>query len=60
MNPLLLKLASIVIHYEEWTSKQSDPVDKTAIDSLRQDPEVRAFLDNPSNAVFFPVKRGAR
>ena len=57
---LAVKLGSLAIHIEEARSTDGHHYDWAAIDSLLTDPEVRAFLDAPGNAAFFPVKRSKR
>lgn len=57
MDRLTVKLASIVVHIEEYFSLNGHINDRDAIMSGLQDPEVRTFLDNPKHAVFLPKKR---
>ena len=54
---LLLKLASIAVHIEEMLSFDGREADKSAVLGLLTDPTVRAYLDDPRNAVYLPVKR---
>jgi len=56
-NTLLIKLGSIAAHVEEMLSPGGHPFDKSALEGLLQDREVRAFLDDPRMAVYLPVKR---
>ena len=57
MNSLLIKFASIAIHAEEMLSPDGHDFDRHAILGLLDDPEVRAFLDDPKNAVLLPRHR---
>lgn len=57
---LSIKLASIIVHYEELNSPSGNPADQAAIDGLRGDPEVKAFMDAPENQIFFPRKLGLK
>lgn len=54
---VLVKLGSIVIHYEEWTSPSGHPVDKTALDGLIADPEVREWITRMDKFAMLPKKR---
>lgn len=58
-DPLLIKLACLVAHYEEFTSPGGHPFDKRAIDSLRSDPEVEKAMSLLDRFAFLPVKRNA-
>jgi hypothetical protein len=57
MDTLKIKLASLAIHVEEMFSSEGHEFDRKAIEGLLSDPEVRAFLDDPKNKVFLPVRR---
>jgi hypothetical protein len=60
LNPtpqLLIKVGSLVVHYQEWTSGSGHPHDKIAIDTLEQDPEVIDWFAQMTKAAFLPVKR---
>lgn len=57
MDSLTIKLASIAVHAEELFSPDGHELDKGSIEGLLRDPEVRAFLDDPKNAVLLPLKR---
>lgn len=55
---LLVKLGSLVVHYEEMTSPKGRPdFDKPAIDTLRNDPEVVAWFAEMTKMAMLPVKR---
>ncbi len=53
----LIKLGSLIIHYQEWTSQSGDIHDKIAIDVLETDPEITAWLSGMTKAAFLPLKR---
>lgn len=52
---LLVKLGSIAVHVEEYLSPHRHPFDKTAIELLLNDPDVKAWI--VSMGAFLPVKR---
>ena len=54
---LLIKLGSLIVHHEEFTSDKGHPVDKVALDSLRADPEVAEWFTVMNKMAFLPVKR---
>lgn len=54
---LLIKLGSMVVHYEEMLSGQGHQFDKRALDTLTNDPEVRAWFADMIKMAFLPVKR---
>lgn len=54
---VLVKLGSIVVHYQELNSPGGDPMDKKAIDTLESDPEVIEWLAKMTKLAFLPVKR---
>lgn len=56
---LLIAIGSLVVHYEELTSPNGHPADKIAIDSLRNQPEVKKWFDEMTRMAFLPVKRDA-
>lgn len=53
----LVKLASLVIHYQELNSEKGHAFDKRAIDTLENDPEVKNLLDEMNFLGLLPVKR---
>lgn len=59
ITSLVIKLASIAVHTEEAMSPDGHRFDWDTVKSLLADNEVRAFLDDPANAVYLPVKRSA-
>jgi hypothetical protein len=54
---LLMKLGSIAIHAEELISPEGHTVDKAALETVLNDPEVREFLSDPKTKVLLPLKR---
>jgi len=54
---LLISLGSLVVHYEELTSPKGHPMDKEAIDSIRNQPNVKDWFEAMSRMAFLPVKR---
>ncbi len=60
LNPpstVLIKLGSIIVHYEEWTSKNGHEFDKTTIDSLMSDISVKKWFEQMNDLGLLPVKR---
>lgn len=53
---VLIALGSIIIHYEEFL-ETGESLDKTVIDSLRNQPEVKEWFDEMNKATFLPLKR---
>ena len=53
----LVKLGSLIVHYQEWFSITGHPNDRSAIETLENDPEVIAGLDLMTKAAFLPIKR---
>jgi hypothetical protein len=54
---LRIKLGSLVVHCEELLSPSAHEFDKHAINTLLQDPDVRAFMEETSKMGILPVKR---
>ncbi len=54
---LLIALGSLIVHYEEWTSPSSNPIDKDVIDSIRNQPDVKEWFEEMNSMAFLPVKR---
>ena len=52
---IVAKLGSLVVHIEEYFSADSHPLDKTAIESLLMDAELRQWM--MKNKILFPLKR---
>lgn len=58
MNLLHIKLASIIVHLEEFLSEDGNPVDRVALESALEDPEIKDFIKS-IDPVMLPVKRNA-
>jgi hypothetical protein len=56
-STLLVKLGSMIVHAEELAAYGRHPVDWVALDTLRKDPEVVAWLAAMSKLALLPVKR---
>ena len=54
---LLIKLGSLITHYQEWTSDKGHKVDKSAIDSIESDVEFQQWIKQMNDNAFLPVKR---
>lgn len=54
---LLVKLGSIVIHADEYTSPDGHDFDRTAICSGLMDAEVQEWIAEMTKMAFLPVKR---
>lgn len=53
----LVKLGSLIVHYQEWTSPYGHPSDESAIRNLENDPQVIAWLEQMQKMTFIPLKR---
>lgn len=51
------KLASIIVHYEEYLSPTGAPEDRLAAETLRSDPEVVEYIESLRTIALLPVKR---
>jgi len=56
-TPLIVKLASIIVHYEEALSDTGSPYDKQAAEAQTQDAEVQECFAALSKDALLPVKR---
>jgi hypothetical protein len=54
---LLVKLGSLIVHYQEMNSAKGHAYDKSAIETLEKDAEVVWWLSVMTSAGFLPVKR---
>lgn len=54
---LLVKLGSLIIHYEEALSPKGHDADLVAIRTLREDAEVIAWLEQMDRLAMLPIKR---
>lgn len=63
-NPLkpdtatLIKLGSLIIHYQEYISSDGHYLDRNAIDSLEGDEDVKEWIKEMDKLAFLPKKRG--
>ena len=55
--PLLIKLGSIAVHVEEMLSPYGHEFDKSAIETLLSDPELKEWIKEMAALAFMPVKR---
>lgn len=55
---LLCKLGSIIVHAEEFMQPGGHDFDRTAMETLLADPEVRAWID--AMGAMLPLKRSTR
>ena len=54
---ILVKLASIAVHVEEYLSDDGHPYDRVALEQLVRDPDLQAYLGTLKAAGFLPQKR---
>ena len=54
---LLVKLGSIIVHYEEWDSEKGHHFDRATAGALMNDAEVKEWFDEMRKMSFLPVKR---
>ena len=54
---LLIKLGSVIVHQEELASEKGHHFDKSALEAVRNDPEVVEWLAKMTALAFLPVKR---
>jgi hypothetical protein len=54
---LLSKFGSIIVHAEEMFGPTGHHFDRTALEQLLKDPEVRAWLGEMNRMAMLPVKR---
>ena len=54
---LLVKLGSLIVHYDEMISAKKHEFDRCAIDSLRNDPEVVEWFKGMHKHALLPIKR---
>ena len=54
---LLVKLGSIVVHYQELCSHKGHYFDQAALTTLESDPEVIEWFKQMTKLAFLPVKR---
>ncbi len=54
---MLIKLGSLIVHYQEAYSPKGHEYDKVIIAQLEADPDVITWLASMTKAGFLPVKR---
>lgn len=54
---LLIKLGSIIVHQEELLSANAHYMDKSALDSLMADEEVKEWMKEMNKMALLPLKR---
>lgn len=54
---LLIKLGSVIVHQEELMSPNGHTFDQHALKTVREDPEVVAWLAQMTKMAYLPVKR---
>lgn len=57
---LLVKLGSIIVHFDEATSPGGHDFDLNTARQLLQDPDVKAWIAAMSKAAMLPVKRNEK
>lgn len=57
---LLVKLGSIIVHFEEYNEPGAHPYDLQTAQQLLSDPEVRTWLTEMGARAMIPLKRSAR
>jgi hypothetical protein len=63
MNPspaLLVKLGSIIVHFDEFNSPGGHEYDLHTAHQLMADPDVKEWMDEMNGAAMLPVKRNPR
>lgn len=53
----LIKIGSLIVHYQEWNSDDGHPLDLSAIKQLENDDEVKQWLDEMDKQGWLPKKR---
>ncbi len=56
---ILVKLGSIAVHVDEFFSPGGHEFDKTAIEQLLQDDEIKEWISQMTKAATLPVKRNS-
>jgi hypothetical protein len=54
---LLVKLGSLIVHYQEYTSGNGHQFDKTVIDALEADQQVVEWMKQMNDLALLPKKR---
>lgn len=55
--PLLVKIGSALIHAKEFMGTAGHPLDKTALDALLDDADVKEWLQRGVSASLLPMPR---
>jgi len=54
---LLIKLGSIIVHYEEWISGNGHELDKITIDAMMKQDDVKEWFKGMNEMALLPLKR---
>lgn len=54
---VLIKLGSLAVHIDEYLSPDGHDLDKSAIDGILADPEIKVWLEAMDGRAFLPAKR---
>lgn len=54
---LLIKLGSIIVHYEEWTSVKGHELDKITIDAIMKQEDVKEWFKGMNEMALLPLRR---
>ena len=54
---LLIKLGSLLVHYQEFNAPGGHHLDKAAIDSIESEGEVKEWMESMDSMAFLPKKR---
>lgn len=57
---VLVKLASIAVHVEEYLSPDGHPFDRVALEQLLKEEDLQAYMGELAKAGFLPVTRARR
>lgn len=56
---LLIKLGSLITHYQEFNSPDGHSLDKAAIDSIESESEFKEWIKGMDEMAFLPKKRNS-
>lgn len=54
---VLVKLGSLIIHYQEACSPKGHPLDWQAVKQLENDPAIKEWIEEMTRKGFLPIKR---
>lgn len=54
---LLIKLGSMIVHYQEFLSPTGHPIDKQEAENLAGQPDVQEWFAQMNKQAFLPLKR---